>query len=127
MTKPLLEFRGRVVSIERELIPKMHLCRIESDDKKIIVEMDLHEDIVLYNIGDELYFALYRENPVYIEGKDFVGKATVASIKEGEDKYSILLSIGGLLTVIHISKSIKLELTPTEKIYLVVSRERSRG
>ena len=120
MTDTVVEFKGKVESVEPELIPKMFLARIRSLDGDYEVEMDLHKDLVLYEPGAEVEVTVSRSLPQYKDGEDFVGRGTVVTMREEGDKNAVLISIGGLLFIIR-SKE-KLGLNPTEKVYIKVSR-----
>ncbi len=114
----ILRFEGKVTRVERELIPKIWLVRIEDDKGQYTIEMDAHEDVLKLREGDRVVFRLEKELQKYRDGIDFVGRATVASMKKEDSGWAYLLSIGGLLVVIHSKK--QLELYPTEKVYVVV-------
>ncbi len=121
MAERVLEFRGRVARVERELIPRIRLVRIEDEEGAFVVEMDAHEDVFVPREGERVVFRVERRLGEYRDGVDFVGRATVASMKREGDRYSYLLSIGGLLVVIHSRR--ELDLAPTEKVYVVVQPE----
>ncbi len=123
MVPRIVEFEGRVTRVEKELIPKMHVARIEDPNGDYVVEMDLHEDLFMLQEGETVVFRVERELGEYRDGVDLVGRATVASMKKEGDRYAYLLSIGGLLVVIRSAK--KLDLTPTEKVYVVVQPKKS--
>lgn len=120
MADTIVEFKGRVESVEPELIPKMFLARIKSLDGNYEVEMDLHKDLVVYGPGTEVEVTVSRSLPKYKDGEDFVGRGTVVTMKDEGGKKAVLISIGGLLFIIRTGE--KLELTPTEKVYVKVSR-----
>ena len=114
----VVEFKGRVTEVRRELIPKMHVARIEDERGVFEVEMDLHEDLLMLKPGDRVVFRVEKELGEYRDGVDLVGRATVASTRTEEGRYAYLLSIGGLLVMLRSRE--RLDLSPTEKVYVVV-------
>ena len=114
----VVEFEGRVTQVRRELIPKMHVARIEDERGVFEVEMDLHEDLLMLKPGDRVVFRVERELGEYRDGVDLVGRATVASTRVDDGRYAYLLSIGGLLVMLRSRE--RLNLSPTEKVYVVV-------
>lgn len=122
----VLKFKGRVDSVTQENIPEILLGRIVSEDGKHIVKMDLHKELFTLHEGQRVEFLLSKDIPEYRDGIDFVGRATVVSIKKNEgldpseDKQWIhILSIGGLLVVLYEDEP--LPLMPTEKVYVKVA------
>ncbi len=119
---PLLEFEGIVEKVEKELIPKLHRAQIVSSDKSISVEMDLHEELVVYSQGERLRIGLYREVPEYREGEDLVMVAYhTAYRKVDEETEEHLFSAGGLLFKIRLPSD-RIEVEPLQKVYIKVSR-----
>ena len=121
MENPLVKFNGKVISVEKELIPNIFLVKIVDENKEYIVEMDMHKDVFTLHEGDTVSVSITREIPSYRDGIDYVARGTVMSTKKSEDKYSYLISIGGLLFVVHSSK--ELNLPPTEKVYVKIERK----
>jgi DNA-directed RNA polymerase subunit G len=115
----LLSFRGSVVSVEKELIPKMYITRIVSDDGSYEVEMDTHEDLITFKEGDRVEVELSRDIPQYRDGVDFVGRGTVVSKRVQNSKHATLISIGGLLFIVKTPE--ELPILPTEKVYVKVA------
>jgi hypothetical protein len=118
VSSQVVVFEGRVSRVEKSLIPKIYVVRVEDEKGEYVVEMDAHEDVLVPKEGEKVLFRVERNLGSYEEGRDFVGRATVASIKREDNGYAYLLSIGGLLVVIH-SKH-ELDLVPTEKVYVVL-------
>ena len=118
MAEQVLRFTGRVTRVERELIPHVNLVRIEDEGGEYVVEMDAHEEVLQLREGDRVVFRVERRLGSYRDGVDFVGRATVASMKREDGGWAYLLSIGGLLVLIHSRR--ELDLAPTEKVYVVV-------
>ncbi|WP_269082823.1 DNA-directed RNA polymerase subunit G [Pyrodictium occultum] len=116
----IAQFRGRVESVERELIPRMFLARIKSLDGVYEVEMDIHRDLVVYEPGTEVEVTVSRELPAYKDGEDLVGRGTVVSMKDEGGRKAVLISLGGLLFILRSSK--ELDVKPTEKLYVKVSK-----
>jgi len=117
----LVSFRGVVKGLHRETIPKILLARIESDDGRYTVEMDMHRDLVVYPEGSRVEFVLSRELPEYRDGVDFVARATFVTVREAEGgakKY--LFSIGGLLLILYTAEELPIQ--PTEKLYVKLAR-----
>jgi DNA-directed RNA polymerase subunit G len=119
MGEKLLSFTGSVVSVEKELIPKMYVARIVSDDGAYEVEMDTHEDLIVFKEGDRVEVEVSRDVPEYRDGVDFVGRGTVVSKRREKDKHAMLISIGGLLFIVRTSS--ELPIMPTEKVYVKVA------
>ncbi len=122
----VLRFRGRVDSVTQENIPEILLGRIISEDGKHVVKMDLHKELFVLREGQKVEFQLSKSIPDYRDGIDFVGRATVVSIKRNEGldpseekQWIHILSIGGLLVVLYEDEP--LPLTPTEKVYVRVA------
>ena len=122
----VLHFRGRVDSVVQENIPEILMGRIVSEDGRHVVKMDLHKELFVLHEGQNVEFQVSRNLPDYRDGIDFVGRATVVSIKRNEgldpseDKPWVhILSIGGLLVVLYEDEP--LPLTPTEKVYVKVA------
>lgn len=120
LTDIIVEFKGKVESLEPELIPKMFLAKIKSFDGDYEVEMDLHKDLVIYEPGTEIEVTISKDTPEYKEGEDFVGYGTVVSTKEEDGKFAALVSMGGLLFIIRSKK--KLNINPVEKVYIKISK-----
>lgn len=120
MSTAIVAFKGTVVSVERELIPKMYIARIRSDDGAYEVEMDTHEDLIVFREGEAVEVVVSKSVPEYRDGVDFVGRGTVVSKrKEGDNRYAVLISIGGLLFIVRSSS--ELPIMPTEKVYVKVA------
>jgi len=119
MGEKLVSFRGSVVSVEKELIPKMYITRIVSDDGSYEVEMDTHEDLIVFRGGDQVEVEVSREVPQYRDGIDFVGRGTVISKRAEGGKHATLISIGGLLFIVRTPN--ELPILPTEKVYVKVA------
>jgi len=117
----IVSFTGTVEAVEKELIPRLYLGRIRSNDNEFIVEMDMHSDLVVYKPGTQVVVELSRTKPQYREGIDFVAKGTLVSIKRENDYISYLISIGGLLFILKSRK--ELNISPTEKIYIKVAEQ----
>ncbi|RUM46619.1 MAG: hypothetical protein DSY37_04845 [Hyperthermus sp.] len=116
----LLEFKGRVVDSRRQLIPGMLITRIESDDGKVTLEMDTHEELIVFHRGQEVEVYISRTKPEYREEIDYVVHATLASLKEaGEGENAYLFSAGGLLFMLR--TPLKLDVKPTEKVFIKVA------
>ncbi|BEP18589.1 hypothetical protein PYJP_19410 [Pyrofollis japonicus] len=116
----IVKFTGIVEDIEKELIPRLFIARIKSDDNEYIVEMDMHKDLILFNKGSRVEVVLSRSTPSYRDGVDFVGVGTVVSKrKEDDNSIAFLVSIGGLLFKIKSRKELDLE--PTERIYVKIA------
>jgi DNA-directed RNA polymerase subunit G len=115
----IVKFTGTVEDIEKELIPRLFIARIRSDDSEYIVEMDMHKDLILFNKGSRVEVVLSRATPSYKDGIDFVGVGTVVSKRKEDDTTAFLISIGGLLFKIKSRKELSLE--PTERIYVKVA------
>ncbi|MET1101252.1 MAG: DNA-directed RNA polymerase subunit G [Pyrodictiaceae archaeon] len=120
--KAIVEFTGKVKDVERELIPRLYKAHIVSARGDYEVYMDLHEDLVMYNVGDKLLVGLYRDLPSYVNGVDLVMRARLVSRKESEGSYTYLFSAGGLLFMLT-SKRRELELEPLQLVYIKVSRK----
>ena len=121
MTSQLVKFDGKVISVEKELIPNIFLVKIADENGKYTVEMDMHRDVYILDEGDKVSVTITREIPSYRSGIDYVARGTVMSTKKSENKYSYLISIGGLLFIVH-SPS-ELNLPPTEKVYIKIERK----
>jgi len=116
----LVSFKGVVKDLVRETIPRILFARIESDDGRYVVEMDMHRDLVVYPVGTRVEFVLSRELPDYRDGVDFVARATYVTSREEDGERKYLFSIGGLLVVLHTSE--ELPITPTEKFYVKLAK-----
>ena len=117
----VVSFKGRVVEVRKQLIPRMYVTVLESAEG-FRVEFDTHQDLVVYREGEELEFTVSRGVPSYREGEDYVVHATVASIREEGGVKRYLLSAGGLLFIIESPRDLGLK--PTEKVYAKVARLR---
>ncbi|AEM37971.1 hypothetical protein Pyrfu_0099 [Pyrolobus fumarii 1A] len=115
----VLSFRGVVRSVEQERIPEILLATLTSEDGSIEVQMDWHKEVFTLPEGSKVLFRLTRGIPDYKEGVDFVGRATVVTVREHEGQWEHILSIGGLLVVVRTNK--KLDIMPTEKLYVHIA------
>jgi len=115
----VVNFTGTVESVEKELIPRLYVGRIKSDNGEYLVEMDLHKDLKVYEPGTRVEVTVSRSTPNYQDGVDLVAKGTVVSIRNEGDYIAYLISIGGLLFILKSKK--KLNLAPTEKLYIKVA------
>ncbi|ABM80331.1 DNA-directed RNA polymerase subunit G [Hyperthermus butylicus] len=115
----IVAFEGTVVSVEPELIPKLYVTRIKSNNGEYEVEMDTHSELIVFKEGDNVLVELSRSVPEYRDGVDFVGRGTVVSIKRDGETYAALISMGGLLFIIRSRK--ELDLAPVEKVYVKVA------
>lgn len=120
MAEPLLKAKARVIDVRKQVIPRMYAVTAETEDGTVF-EFDSHEDLVTYKVGDELNIELSRDIPEYRDGIDFVGRGTVASIREEDNRLSVLISIGGLLFIVRTAPG-KLQLKPTEKVYVKIAK-----
>ena len=116
MVETIVDFTGRVESLEQERIPEILLATLVSDDGRIRVMMDWHKELFVLPEGARLRFRVTRDIPDYRDGVDFLGRATVVKVKEEEGKWRHLLSIGGLLVVIETGE--RLPLNPLDKVYV---------
>ncbi len=121
----MVSFRGRVAEVLQENIPEILMGVIESVDGRFLVKMDWHKDVFTLPEGASVEFSVTRGVPEYRDGVDFVGRATVVSIRENDldpsvdKKWLHILSIGGLLVAIYSDEP--LELKPVEKVYVKVA------
>ncbi len=115
----VVSFTGVVESVEKELIPRLYIGRIVSDDGKYVVEMDLHSELIVFKPGTRVEVTLTRDIPSYKDGVDLVARGTIVSIKSENEYTSYLISIGGLLFILKSKDS--LNLSPTEKVYIKIS------
>ena len=115
----IVNFTGIVESVEKELIPKLYIGRIRSDDDEYLVEMDLHKDLKVYEPGTRVEVTISKSTPGYQDGVDLVARGTVVSTRSEGGYTAYLVSIGGLLFVLRSKK--KLDLAPTEKLYIKIS------
>ncbi len=121
----VLEFKGRVTDVLQENIPEILMGVIESSDARYVVKMDLHKEVFTLSAGDEVLFQVTRGVPEYRDGVDFVGRATVVTVRENnmdpsvDKKWIHILSIGGLLVAIYSDEPLPLK--PVEKVYVRVS------
>lgn len=122
MPEPILRLEGTVTDVRKQVIPRMLVTTLETEDGSS-VEFDTHTDLIVYRVGERLVFELYRDIPDYKEGEDFVGRATVASVREEGGKLRVLLSVGGLLFMLTLNKEGMPTIKPTEKLYVKISRK----
>ena len=122
MARSLLEFTGTVVELEKELIPKLRKARIVSEDSSMIVEMDLHEDLVVYEKGRRLKIGIFDGVPDYRDGIDLVMSAYHVSKRETGEREEHLFSAGGLLFKISLPKNV-LNVAPLQKVYIKVEEK----
>ncbi len=115
----VVEIRGVVKAVVKQLIPKMYVTVVEDADGNV-VEFDTHSDLVLYREGEQLTILVSRDKPDYREGEDFLGRGTIVSIKREEDKYRMLVSIGGLLFMFALNSEPPFQ--PTDKVYIKITR-----
>ncbi len=116
----VVSFEGRVESLEQERIPEILLATITPiDGRECEVQMDEHKELFVTPEGSRVLFQLTRDLPEYKDGVDFVGRATVVTVREREGVWEHILSIGGLLVVIRCKD--RLPITPTEKLYVRVA------
>ena len=115
----VVNFTGVVESIEKELIPRLYIGRIKSDNGEYLVEMDIHKDLKTYEPGTRVEVTISRTTPNYQDGVDLVAKGIVVSIRNEGDYTAYLVSIGGLLFILKSKK--KLSLAPTEKLYIKIT------
>ncbi len=115
----VVNFTGTVESVEKELIPRLYIGRIKSDNGEYLVEMDLHKDLKVYEPGTRVEVTISKTMPNYKDGVDLVAKGTVVSIRNDGDYTAYLISIGGLLFILKSKK--KLDLAPTEKLYIKIT------
>ncbi len=119
-TEELLSFEGRVESLEQERIPEIMLATITPLlGEGCEVQMDQHKELFITPEGSRVLFQVTRSVPEYRDGVDFVGRATVVTVRQREDFWEHILSIGGLLVVIRCRE--RLPLQPTEKVYIRVA------
>lgn len=90
-----IELKTVVEKVEYSKIPQVMNLNITSKDKKYKVFMEMHENLVLFREGDEVFLGIYFEKPVF-KKDDFLGRGTVFKV----EKDKIYISIGGFLTVI---------------------------
>ena len=114
--------KGIIENVRKQLIPKMYVATFVDKENNVIIEFDVHEDLVVYKPAQKVSVTISKSLPEYKEGEDYVVHATVAAIKREENKFKYLLSAGGLLFVV-ITEN-ELQLTPTEKVYVKVSEEK---
>ncbi len=115
----VVEIKGVVKAVAKQLIPKMYVTVVEDNDGNI-VEFDTHSDLVLYREGEQLSILVSQDKPDYQEGEDFLGRGTIVSIKREGDKYRMLVSIGGLLFMFTLNSEPPFQ--PTEKVYIKITR-----
>ncbi len=121
----VVSFRGRVAEVLQENIPEILMGVIESEDGRFLVKMDWHKDVFTLPQGAGVEFSVTRDVPEYRDGIDFVGRATVVTVRENDldpsvdKKWLHLLSIGGLLVAIYSNEPLKLK--PVEKVYVKVA------
>jgi len=113
---------GVIENVRKQLIPKMYVATFVDKENNVIIEFDVHEDLVVYKPAQKVSVTISKSLPEYKEGEDYVVHATVAAIKREDNKFKYLLSAGGLLFVV-ITEN-ELQLTPTEKVYVKVSEEK---
>jgi DNA-directed RNA polymerase subunit G len=113
---------GIIENVRKQLIPKMYVATFVDKENNVIIEFDVHEDLVVYKPGQKVSVTISKSLPEYKEGEDYVVHATVAAIKKEENKFKYLLSAGGLLFVVTTEN--ELQLTSTEKVYVKVSEKK---
>ncbi len=122
MSGPLLDFRGKVVEVRKQLIPKMYVTVVEDDSGKARIEFDTHQDLVVYREGERLQVTISKEVPEYREGEDYVVRATLVSTRQNEGGGSAyLFSAGGLLFIVELREG-SLDVIPTEKYFIRIAR-----
>jgi len=113
----------RVLSISDHRIPRVKLVELRGDN--ISVTMDIHSELLVFSVGEELELVISREVPEYTEGRDFCARGVVVSLKDG-GRPRVIISLWGYLVVLSAENPSALEglgLGPTDHIYYCLIKQ----
>jgi len=119
-----LRARVKVLSIRDHRIPRVKLVELGGD--KMSITMDIHSELLVFGMGEELVLVISREHPEYSEGRDFCARGVVVSIKNGERHRRVVISLWGYIAVLDSEDPSILEdlgLRPTDQIYYCLIKQ----
>lgn len=107
-----------VLEVEHLKMPKVYRLKCScSDEVEIVFEM--HEELMKVGEGARVIVDIDASREECLE-RDFCGRAHVVSISELDDKYRVVLSIGGLLVIV---KNLveRPSMEPVQEVYVGLS------
>ncbi len=115
----MYSFECKVEEIEKLRIP--YVYRVHSRCKDIVIVIEMHENITSIEKGEKIIIELTKDKNKCMENY-FCGKGYVVSVTEIENKYRIIISIGGFLVVLKELEK-PLEISVLDELYIGISKK----